>query len=249
VGIIFSGGVDSTTIAKITDDLGIETILYTVGHKTSSDVQFAKEASSDIGLPLQIKYLNVGDVKKYLPLVLNAVEEFNIMKIGVGMPAYVASEMGHNQGLRVMLSGQGADELFGGYHRYLKFFQEKGEKAQENLKEDVLNIYHVNLQRDDAVTMANSVELRVPYLDPAIINLAMNIPMKYKIKEEKDRLRKWILRETAAELEVPNNIITRPKKAAQYGSGIHKMLLKVLKDKEFERELQRGLENKSLNRC
>ncbi len=237
VGIIFSGGIDSTTIAKISDDLGLETILYTVGHKDSIDLKFAKKAASDIGLPLHTKTVEVEDVRKYLPLVLDAIEEFDVMKIGIGMPAYIASEMAFNDGLKVMLSGQGADELFGGYHRYLKFYHEKGEKAQEDLKKDVLNLYHVNLERDDAVTMANSVELRVPYLDLDIINIAMNIPMKYKIDGENDNLRKRILREVAAELGVPEEIVERPKKAAQYGSGIHKMLIKKVLKQPFRKRL------------
>jgi len=248
VGILFSGGIDSTTIAKIADDLKVETTLYSVGHKDSQDVQFAKKTARDMGFHLKVKAIDVKDVKRYLPLVLNAVEEFNIMKLGVGMPAYIASEMANINGLKVMLSGQGADELLGGYHRYLKFYQEKGEEAQKDLKEDVYNLFHVNLQRDDAVTMANSVELRVPYLDLDVINIALNIPMKYKIIHEKDSLRKHILREVAVELEVPDYVISRPKKAAQYGSGIHKMIMRVLKDNKFDVELKKSLENKSLKR-
>ena len=165
VGIIFSGGVDSTILAKISRDLGVDTKLYTVGTENSSDIKFAKKTAQSLDLPLEVKILDTTHVKKYTELVLNAIEEFNIMKIGVGIPSYVASEMASEDGVRVMLSGQGADELFAGYHRYIQFYTDKGEMAQEDLRNDVKNLYHVNLQRDDAVTMANSVELRVPYLD------------------------------------------------------------------------------------
>ena len=234
VGILFSGGIDSTIIAKIADDLGIKTCLYSVGHKDSADLKFARKTAEKMNLPLKARVIDVEDVRKYLVPVLDAIEEFNIMKIGVGMPAYIAAEMAHEDNLKVMLSGQGADELFAGYNRYLKFYEEKGEAAQEDLKKDILNLYHVNLQRDDAVTMANSIELRVPYLDPDIINIAMNIPMKYKISRD-DTLRKCILREVGAELGVPEEIVKRPKKAAQYGSGVHKMIVKkVLKEESFK---------------
>lgn len=234
VGILFSGGIDSTIIAKITSDFGINVILYSVGHENSPDLKFAKKTAKSMNLPLKTKKVDIDDVRNYLIPVLNAIEEFNIMKIGVGMPAYIAAEIAHQDGLKVMLSGQGADELFGGYNRYLKFYDEKGELAREDLKEDILNLYHVNLQRDDAVTMANSIELRVPYLDLDIINTAMNIPMKYKINGKDDNLRKCILREIGAELGVPEEIVKRPKKAAQYGSGIHKMLKKVLKEEKYK---------------
>jgi asparagine synthase (glutamine-hydrolysing) len=234
VGILFSAGIDSTILAKIADDLGIKTILYCIGHENSIDIKFAKKTAQKMNLSLKTKIIDLDDVRNCLIPVLDAIEEFNVMKIGVGMPAYIASEMAHEDGLKVMLSGQGADELFAGYNRYLGFYGEKGELTQEDLKKDILNLYHVNLQRDDAVTMANSIELRVPYLDLDIINTAMNIPMKYKINGKKDKLRKCILREVGAELGIPLNIVNRPKKAAQYGSGIHKMLKKVLKEDKYK---------------
>jgi asparagine synthase (glutamine-hydrolysing) len=69
--------------------------------------------------------------------------------------------------------------------------------------------------------------------------MAMNIPMEYKISGENDRLRKCILREVAAEVGVPPEIVKRPKKAAQYGSGIHKLLTKkVLKDSDYMEKLK-----------
>lgn len=239
VGIIFSGGVDSTIIAKISDDLGVDTTLYTVGHETSSDIIFAKRTAEYMDLPLRIKTLEVNDVKKYTGLVLNAIEEYNIMKLGVGMPSYVAAEMAHSDGIKVMMSGQGADEIFAGYHRYIQSYVDNGERVQEDLVEDVKNLYHVNLQRDDAVTMANSVELRVPYLDPQLVKMALKVPIKYKLDNGKENLRKCILREIASDIGVPAEIVRRPKKAAQYGSGIHKILVKkVLRDEDYKNKLE-----------
>jgi asparagine synthase (glutamine-hydrolysing) len=235
VGIVFSGGVDSTVLARISQDLGVDTTLYTAGHENSSDMKFAKKTAEDMGLSLKTRILDVEDIKYYTNLVLNAIEEYNIMKLGVGMPAYIASEMARDDGVKVMMSGQGADEIFAGYHRYTQFYSDKGEKTQEYLEEDILNLYHVNLQRDDAVTMANSVELRVPYLDLELVKTAMKVPMKYKLDGKVDGLRKCILREIAADIGVPYEIVRRPKKAAQYGSGIHKILVKkVLKDENYK---------------
>ncbi len=239
VGILFSGGVDSTLLAVLCADLGIETELYAVGSEGSPDPVFASKVADDMGLPLHIRIVDEDVVRKYTPLVLNAIEEWNVMKLGVGMTTYLAAEMAHKHGQRVILSGQGADELFAGYHRYLNFYQQKCEEAQEDLQNDVVNLYHVNLERDDKVTMANSVELRVPYLDLQIINIAMNIPMYYKINGPDDKLRKCILREVASQIGVPHEIAKRPKKAAQYGSGIHKILRKkVLKDPEYMEKLK-----------
>ena len=238
VGVMFSAGVDSTLLAYLSKELDVDTYLYTVGHKDSVDLKYALKTAEIMDLPLHTKIVDVEDVKYYLPLVLKSIEEFNIMKLGVGMPVYITAEMAYQDDLKVMLSGQGADELFAGYHRYLEFYQQKGEEAQADLDEDLLNLYHVNLQRDDAVAMASSVELRVPYLDMDVINMAINIPMKYKIDNYNDVLRKCILRRVALECGVPEMIVSRPKKAAQYGSGIHKILVrKVLKDESYMKTL------------
>jgi len=235
VGIVFSGGLDSSILAKLSRDMEVETILYTVGTENSADMKYSKQVAKSLNLPLKSKTLTLKDVKHYTDLVLNAIEEYNVMKIGVGMPSYIASELASEDGIRVMLSGQGADELFAGYQRYTQFYKDYGEKTTENLKDDVSNLYHVNLQRDDAVTMANSVELRVPYLDSEVVDLGLKIPMKYKLGHDPHDLRKCILRKLAADLNVPREAVLRPKKAAQYGSGIHRLLVKkVLKDGRYK---------------
>jgi asparagine synthase (glutamine-hydrolysing) len=235
VGLIFSGGVDSTILASILKNLPVKTTLYTVGTENSSDLEFAIQAADNLDLKLRTCIVNEEVVRSNLEPVIRAIEEFNVMKIGVGMPAYLAAQMVHEDGIRVALSGQGADELFGGYNRYLSSFGENGENIQNLLKEDIENIYHVNLQRDDAVTMAHSVELRVPFLDKDVIDVAFNIPIKYKIESGNDLIRKHILRQVALDLGVPDFIANRPKKAAQYGSGIHKILIKKVL-KEFDQD-------------
>lgn len=93
VGILFSGGVDSTLLAVICADLGIETDLYAVGSEGSPDLLFAHKVSHDIGLPLHTRIVDEPVVRKYIPPVLNAIEEWNVMKLGVGMTAYLAAEI------------------------------------------------------------------------------------------------------------------------------------------------------------
>lgn len=240
VGIPFSGGVDSTLLVVLCNDLGVETELYTVGSEGSPDLNFAMKVAEHMGHSIHTRIVDEELVRNYTPLVLNAIEEWNLMKLGVGMTAYLAAEMARENGIQVLLSGQGADELLAGYHRYLNFNTQNKIDAQKNLENDVKNLYHVNLERDEKVSMAHSVELRVPYLDLNFVNITLNTPLKYKIHGSNDRLRKCILREVAKDLGVPQEIVKRPKKAAQYGSGIHKILTKkILKDEIY----MQGLKN------
>lgn len=234
-GLVFSGGVDSTLLALILKKLRVETTLYTVGTENSPDMDYACQAAEFLDLELKTYVVDEDVVKSTLEPVINAIEEFNVMKIGVGMPLYLASSLASGDGLKVVLTGQGADELLGGYHRYLKNYASGKDYVQEVLKHDIENIYKVNLQRDDAVTMAHGVELRVPYLDREVIKVALDTPVDYKIQDENDPLRKHILREVAQDCGMPDFIALRPKKAAQYGSGIHKILIKkVLKNFDEE---------------
>jgi asparagine synthase (glutamine-hydrolysing) len=125
-----------------------------------------------------------------------------------------------------MLSGQGADELFAGYKRYESMAPHELEKA---LRSDLDNISENNLERDDAVTMANSVELRVPYLDRQVVELAFCIAPELKVHKG---VRKYILRLAAGKL-LPHELVWKEKKAAQYSSGIYSALLKIAKEKNY----------------
>ena len=89
-------------------------------------------------------------------------------------------------------------------------------------------MYHVNLERDDAVSMDNGVELRLPFLDSKLVEFALNIPVEYKIIARDDKIRKHILRNLASELGLDDEFAFRPKKAAQYGTGIDKILRKKI---------------------
>ncbi len=224
IGIIYSGGVDSTLIAKMASEYS-EVILYTVGTEESEDIKYAESASKDMGLKFRKKIISPEEYEKYLLKVSYAIDEIDLMKLAVGIPIYVASELAKKDGIKVVLSGQGADELFGGYNRYKKILLEKGKEGlKEALYNDVMNIYKVNLERDDHCTMANSVELRVPFLDNNVVEVGLSLPIEYKIDNK--GLRKKILRDIASEY-IPDYIAYRPKKAAQYGSGSEKMIYAV----------------------
>ena len=251
IGLIFSGGVDSTILAVLLKQIAekrnnndnsipLNIKLYSVGVENSQDIKFSKEIAEELDLPIKTIIIDETTVKESIKPVLTAIEDDNLMKLGVGMTIYLAAKAMNEDNIKVALSGQGADELFGGYNRYLKHFEENSLfdayfALDEEIYHDIANMYHVNLERDDAVSMANGVELRVPFLDKDIIDLSLDIPGIYKIKDNEDILRKHILRDVAKSIGVPDYIADRPKKAAQYGSGINKILKKkVLRSFDIE---------------
>lgn len=240
VAVIFSGGVDSTILTLILKEISknksLKIKLYAVGTEESKDIIASKKIAKELNLPLKTKIITKEIVEENLEDVVKLVGENNLMKIGVGMTIYFACKLIHEDGVKIAISGQGADELFGGYNRYLKTYNNG--KLDDELRHDIENMYHVNIERDDAVSMGNSVELRLPFLDKDLIKLGLNIPVEEKIASSNDKIRKNILRDLANQLGLSEEFAYRPKKAAQYGTGIDKILRKkVLKEIDIEKFL------------
>ena len=240
VGVIFSGGLDSSYLAlllkEISDNIPLKITLYAVGADGSKDIESAKYASKFLNLDLKICEVTEDMIRESLPEVVSAIGDDNLMKVGVGLTIYFATKMVAEDNLKVAFSGQGADELFGGYNRYLKSFVD--DTLNYDIREDISNMYHVNLERDDACSMLNGVELRLPFLDKNLVELALNIQDNKKIVSMRDDIRKSILRKIAFEEGLDYEIAYRPKKAAQYGTGIDKILRKkILKDTDISQYL------------
>ena len=237
IGVIFSGGLDSSYLALLLKEISmnfpLKIKLYAVGAEGSKDVEAAIYASKFLNMDLEICEVTEELIRESLPEVVSAIGDDNLMKVGVGLTTYFATKMVAQDGIKVAISGQGADELFGGYKRYLKSFVDG--TLNYDLREDMSNMYHVNLERDDACSMLNSVELRLPFLDKKLVELVLNIPDNKKIVSMHDDMRKSILRKIAFEGGLDYEIAYRPKKAAQYGTGIDKILRKkILKDSDIK---------------
>jgi len=241
IGVIFSGGLDSSYLAlllkEISYNVPLKIKLYAVGAEGSKDVESAIYASKFLNLDLEICEVTEDMIRESLPQVVRAIGDDNLMKVGVGMTTYLATKMVAGDGLKVAISGQGADELFGGYKRYLESFV--NDTLNYDIRHDMSNMYHVNLERDDACSMLNGVELRLPFLDKKLVELALNIPDNKKIVSMHDDMRKSILRKIAFEDGLDYEIAYRPKKAAQYGTGIDKILRKkIIKDTDLSEFLE-----------
>jgi asparagine synthase (glutamine-hydrolysing) len=233
--IAFSGGLDSSMIAALCP----EAELYSVGMEGSHDITHTEKAAKLLGLSdkLHSHELAADEVEAAIPDVIKAIESFDPLKVSIALPLFFASKDAHNDGIRVMLSGQGADELFAGYKRYESLNAHELESA---LRKALDNIAENNLERDDAATMANSVELRVPYLDKEVVELALRVAPELKIH---NGMRKYILRLAAGKI-LPDELVFKEKKAAQYSSGIYSALLRLAKKNGYrgERALGRYLE-------
>jgi asparagine synthase (glutamine-hydrolysing) len=234
-GIAFSGGIDSTFLAVLAKRINPATPLYAVGLPDSHDITQAEKAAEAIGMKnsLRIHLLSVKEIENLIPQIIRATESVDPMKIAIGIPLYVVAKIARENGKRVILTGQGADELFGGYRRHEVFLEQGYEVLDREIYSDIKKISMVNLERDDMVTMANSIELRVPFLDKDVIKTGLAIIPDLKVlKKGSLYVRKYIFRKTAEDL-LPSEIIWKEKKAIQYGTGVQKILNKLAREAGF----------------
>jgi len=152
------------------------------------------------------------------------IEEPDVMKVSVAIPFFWTAETASKTGCHVLLAGQGADELFGGYHRYLSDFRLGAQALQKSIFHDVALSYETNFQRDEPVCAIHGIDLRLPYVDREVVHFALSLPTNMKIDSANDSLRKLVLRQVAKKLGIPDFVVNRPKKAVQYATGVDKAL-------------------------
>jgi len=222
IAIMFSGGLDSSALAFIANKI-CDVELFSIGLPESKDIKWVRRAGELLGLNVEVKTVRQSELDYYLIRTIEAIEDVDPLKILIGVPIFIVSEFIHDNGYSIAMAGQGADELFGGYAKYLKMPPDELERA---LFDDVYNISIVNLERDDHISMANSIDLRLPYLHDDVIKFALRLPTRFKIY---NGIRKYILRKTAEKMGVPKEIVYAEKKAIQYSTGISKYFEKKAK--------------------
>ncbi len=241
IGIVFSGGIDSVIVAYLAKQMAPEVICYTSGIKDSSDILNSLEIAEKLGLKLEVEQMTESDVENTIPKIINIIEDDNMGQVEVAIPIYGAVKLAHEQGIRVMLTGQGADELFGGYSWYSKIVKKHGyEKIQGYLIEDLKLLYKETLEREDKITMSQSIELREPFLDTNLIDTVLRIDPRLNIQNDGknyDNLGKRVHRRLAEKIGIPKEIAYRIKEAAQHGSGVHNTLNALARKNGFTESL------------
>lgn len=230
VAVAFSGGLDSSIIAKLAQRATDDVQLIHVSLQNQNETEHAKKAADALKLPIHIRLFREDDVENDLPKVLWLIEEPDPIQTSIGIPIYWAALEAARIGLKVMLAGQGADELFGGYKRYVDTYSLRGEEdVRRRIFRDIVELSENNLERDAKICSFHGVELRLPFATIEMARFALDLPVNLKVDPQKNGKRKLVLRRVARNIGLPELITEKPKKAVQYTTGADRTLKKLSK--------------------
>jgi asparagine synthase (glutamine-hydrolysing) len=235
IGIIFSGGIDSVLVAWLAKNMVKEVICYNAGTLDSSDILFADKVAKDLRLTLKVNVITKRSTQEMLPKIIHAIEDRDAVQVEVALPIYSAMALAKRDHVKVVLSGQGVDEIFGGYTWYPRIVASEGYASlRDHMIEDLFLLYKETLEREDKTTMAHGIEMREPYLDKQVIKTAFDMDPKLNVIGPNDRLGKQVHRKLADQLGIPKDIAYRNKAAAQHGSGIHFIIDEIARENNFD---------------
>ncbi|UCH51257.1 MAG: hypothetical protein JSV54_00355, partial [Chloroflexota bacterium] len=250
IGVLLSGGVDSCLIAKLVYDIafstGIEVIAYTAGLPDSPDVSFAREFAKGLGIKHEIRVLSINEVEECVPKVIEAIEDSDFVQVETGIGLYAAIDIASQAGIKVVISGQGPDELWGVYNCYPKVLGKDGrQELCHRMWDDFTKADIETLDRENKIAMAHNVELLFPYLDTEVVNVAMSVSSELKVISEEDHLGKHPHRQLAIKMGISGKYANREKFAIQHGTGIHGILGDIAKRNGFNPALVKDIGYKS----
>jgi asparagine synthase (glutamine-hydrolysing) len=240
VGLLYSGGLDSSIIAKIMVSLmePSSILLLSVGLSDSYDIKTAILGSRELGINLHKYYLTEDRVMK----AIQSLKQLNIIQhpvaLSIAIPIFLGMrKIANDFNTKTIFLGQGADELFGGYQKYVEIYKSKGgEITRKIMNDDLRSLQSEQIIRERKIAHHFGLDIIYPYLDSVIIKRAKIYPISTHIEQTPhgELIRKALLRKIAQKLGLPKEISEQPKKALQYGSGTVKLLRKIVKSGKYE---------------
>lgn len=232
VGALLSGGLDSSLVSAIAARLlrarGRTLKTFSVGFDPESpDLVRAREVAKFIGSDHTEVVVSIEEGIKAIEHMIWLTETYDITTIRASTPMYLMSKEIARQGVKVVLSGEGADEIFGGY-----LYFAHAPSAEEFHKECIRRIkrlHTADVLRADRSTMGAAVEARVPFLDPEFVAAAMKVDPELKTIESGTRMEKDVLRREFTTGDwLPEGVLWRQKE--QFSDGVGYSWIDTLKE-------------------
>ncbi|MBP7172788.1 MAG: asparagine synthase B [Cloacibacterium sp.] len=252
-GVLLSGGLDSSIIAAITAKFAPKRIesgntqdawyprlhSFAVGLVGSPDLAAARTAAEHIGSVHHEVNFTVQEGLDAIRDVIYHLETYDVTTIRASTPMYLLARVIKSMGIKMVLSGEGSDEIFGGYLYFHKAPNPQAFHEETVRKLGKLHLY--DCLRANKSLMAWGIEGRVPFLDKEFMDIAMNInPADKMVNKAEGKMEKWVLRKAFEDL-LPESIAWRQKE--QFSDGVGYSWIDSLKAKAEEEVTDEMMEN------
>lgn len=239
-GIFLSGGIDSSIVALLARQTSTNCNYYTLGSEDSQDLYYVFKIADFLGIKNDLNIIPLPNKKALTGLIDKIVyhtESYNPSIISNGLATYLLAKAARTDGLKTVLTGEGADEVFCGYPipGGVDIWYSKREELLENL-------HFTELRRSDLAAMAHAIEIRCPFLDRAVIAQTNKLDKDYFIKQYNGKLTGKIILRELFKNDLPDEIVLRPKTSFDVGSGVRKLVVEHLQsDGKRERDALRDI--------
>ena len=214
--IALSGGLDSSILAHLRKDQNPQTMTIITKDFLGTDLTFAQIIAKHVGLPLSLIQVNMEEVLNSINKTIKILGNFNDIEIRNSIVPYIYLTTLKNKGINSVITGDGADEVFGGYNFLLK-------KSDNQIEDELKRIKKIMHFPSKDIARSLDMEVETPFLNEDMIKFSDDLPVSKKINsKEGKKFGKWILRETFEEY-LPNNITWREKSPMQDGSGTNNL--------------------------
>ena len=216
-GVLLSGGLDSSIIAALArrfSDRGQPLHSFAIGLEGAPDLAAARQVAAHIGAAHHELHFTVEEGIDALPEVIHHLETYDVTTIRAATPMYLMARQIRATGIRMVLSGEGSDELFGGYLYFHRAPDARAFHEETVRKLDRLHLY--DCLRANKAMAAWGVEARVPFLDREFVDVAMQLDPAAKMAGP-GRMEKHLLREAFQDV-LPASVAWRQKE--QFSDGV-----------------------------
>lgn len=225
-GVAFSGGVDSSLLARLCGEASCEITLLTVGFAGSHDLESAGRAAGTLGMPHHTHIIDPDDFGSVARRVCSGLQTDSISWQENGIAFHYISRMASGLGLGAVVTANGIDELFCGYDVYRRIYHRGRGAVQSMILQKTANEISM-MQAVGRVSAENDIRMVQPLLGREFVEYSREVPLWDKIRGADDYLRKHAVRRAARLAGLPPEICYKPKKALQYGTRIHRNLLRT----------------------
>ena len=224
-GLSLSGGVDSSIIAALAKKLDHNFYCYVFDAGSGEDERAAIDVANSLDLELKVIRPSKADIINILPKVIGALCSFRSEIILGSILSYFVAHEASKDGLKVLLTGEGVDAIFGGLPKY-RYLKPTSQQLKQMMIDDQNNLWRATNRRVDHSSMLSSIEARAPFQDTSVIASARNLPRALIVDESNDLKDKILLR-LIAKKYIQNDFAKRTKATISQGTGLDKILNEI----------------------